>query len=94
MMEFDYDYDVELFNYEDGVEVYSIHNYTCDHNISEDEIEDSIDTYYASIGYPQEDFNLVALATRLKTSYTIILCKRSTLYTIFCIFYSSSYSIK
>ena len=50
MMEFDYDYDVELFNYEDGVEVYSIHNYTCDHDISEDEIEDSIDTYYASIG--------------------------------------------
>ena len=47
MMEFDYDYDVELFNYEDGVEVYSIHNYTCDHDISEDEIEDSIDTYYA-----------------------------------------------
>lgn len=55
MMEFDYDYDVELFNYEDGVEVYSIHNYTCDHDISEDEIEDSIDTYYASIGYPNTD---------------------------------------
>ena len=65
MMEFDYDYDVELFNYEDGVEVYSIHNYTCDHDISEDEIEDSIDTYYASIGYPQEDFNLVNLVKSL-----------------------------
>ena len=55
MMEFDYDYDVELFNYEDGVEVYSIHNYTCDHDISEDEIEDSIDTYYSSMGYPNTD---------------------------------------
>ena len=55
MMEFDYDYDVELFNYEDGVEVYSIHNYTCDHDISEDEIEDAVDTYYSSMGYPNTD---------------------------------------
>ena len=66
MMEFDYDYDVELFNYEDGVEVYSIHNYTCDHDISEDEIEDAVDTYYSSMGYPNTDTeNLVNLVRSL-----------------------------
>lgn len=66
MMEFDYEYDVELFNYEDGVEVYTLHNHVEDHDISEDEIEDSIDTYYSSMGYPNTDTkNLVNLVRSL-----------------------------
>ena len=65
--EYEYDcYESEMFKFEDGdVEVFTLPNHSEDHDISEDEIEDSIDTYYASIGYPKEDFNLVNLVKSL-----------------------------
>lgn len=65
MMEFDYEYDVELFNYEDGVEVYTLHNHVEDHDISEDEIEDAVDTYYASVGYSTDTKELINLVMNL-----------------------------
>lgn len=63
---FDYEYDSEMFRFEDGdVEVYTLHNHVEDHNISEDEIEDAVDTYYASVGYSTDTKELINLVMNL-----------------------------
>ena len=66
--EYEYDcYESEMFKFEDGdVEVFTLPNHSEDHDISEDEIEDSIDTYYSSMRYPNTDTeNLVDLVRSL-----------------------------
>lgn len=65
--EYEYDcYESEMFKFEDGdVEVFTLPNHSEDHDISFDDIEDAVDTYYSSMGYPQEDFNLVNLVKSL-----------------------------
>ena len=66
--EYEYDcYESEMFKFEDGdVEVFTLPNHSEDHDISFDDIEDAVETYYSSMGYPNTDTeNLVNLVRSL-----------------------------
>lgn len=66
--EYEYDcYESEMFKFEDGdVEVFTLPNHSEDHNITYDMIEDSVEDYYATMGYPNNDTeNLVNLVRSL-----------------------------
>ena len=56
-----------MFTFEDGdVEVFTLPPHSEDHDISFDDIEDAVDTYYSSMGYPNTDTeNLVNLVRSL-----------------------------
>lgn len=65
--EYEYDcYESEMFKFEDGdVEVFTLPNHSEDHDISFDDIEDAVDTYYASVGYSTDTKELINLVMNL-----------------------------
>lgn len=66
--EYEYDcYESEMFKFEDGdVEVFTLPNHSEDHDITYDMIEDSVEDYYSTMGYPNSDTeNLVNLVRSL-----------------------------
>ena len=77
MFDYDYEYDTELFAFSEGdIEVYTLPSHSEPCNIELDDIEDAVNTYYKSVGYPNMDTKeLINLVRSLYNQKGVVECQ-------------------